>query len=229
MFPESPSLYPKDRSGRHNRALIRGFASYWTDRPFFRVTTGLIPGVVWQTSFGADRAELIGHKLNAAKLAKKTPQNLSSLDLHFSILEPQFAESKEGWIFATDKPSLADIALWYQLRWGIDIAAGKGIYNLTGGGTTDQAKDVTGSVFNEERYPRLWRWFHAFEKHIESLPTMLKDCSEDEAVNILKGYKGENMDLLLTPANPHWDLDGQNGLVSGAKVSVVPDDTGRNK
>lgn len=229
FFPETSSLYPKDRSGRNNRALIRGFASYWTDRPFFRVTTGLIPGVVWETSFGLDRAELIGHKLNAAKLAKKTPQNLSSLDLHFSILEPQFAGSKNGWIFATDNPSLADIALWYQLRWGIDIAAGKGIYNLTGGGTTDQAKDVTGSVFNEQRCPHLWRWFHAFEKHIESLPIMLKDCSEEEAVKILKEYNGEKMDPLRTPAAPHRDLDVQNGLITRAKVSVAPDDIGRNK
>ncbi|RDI88057.1 hypothetical protein Vi05172_g1941 [Venturia inaequalis] len=228
LFPETPSLYPQDRSGRRNRALIRGFASYWTDRPFFRVTTGLISGVVWQTSFGADRAELIGHKLNAAKLAKKTPQNLSSLDLHLSILEPQFAETKEGWIFATDRPSLADISLWYQLRWGIDIAAGKGIYNLTGGGTTDQMKDVTGSVFNEKRYPHLWRWFHAFEKHIQALPTMLKDCSEDEATRFLNEYKGDKMEILQTPATPHWNLDGQNGLVTGAKVSVAPDDTGRN-
>lgn len=227
FFPENLSLYPKDRSGRNNRALIRGFASYWTDRPFFRVTTGLIPGVVWETSFGVDRAELIGHKLNAAKLANKTPQNLSSLDLHFSILEPQFAEG--GWIFATDKPSLADIALWYQLRWGIDIAAGKGINNLTGGGTRDQSKDVTGSVFNEKRYPHLWRWFYAFEKHIESLPVMLKDCSEAEAAKILEEYRGEKMDFLRTPATPHWDLDSQNGLVTGVKVSVAPDDTGRNK
>ncbi|QDS77297.1 hypothetical protein FKW77_004454 [Venturia effusa] len=224
--PASPSLYPKDRNGRNNRALIRGFASYWTDRPFFRVTTGLIPGAVWETSFGDDRAELIGHRLNAAKLAKKTPQNLSSLDLHLSILEPQFAEG--GWIFATDQPSLADIALWYQLRWGIDIAAGKGIYNLTGGRTEDDFKDVTGSVFNEKRYSHLWRWFNAFEKYVEGLPVMLKDCSEDEATRILKEYNGEKMAFLQSPASPHWDLDGQNGLVAGAKVSVVPDDTGRN-
>ncbi|TID18907.1 hypothetical protein E6O75_ATG06028 [Venturia nashicola] len=228
FFPGTPSLYPKDRSGRNNRALIRGFASYWTDRPFFRVTTGLIPGVVWQTSFGVDRAELIGHKLNAAKLAKKTPQNLSSLDLHLSILESQFAESKGGWIFATDKPSLADVALWYQLRWGIDIAAGNGINNLTGGGTADRGEDGTGSVFNEKRYPYLWRWFHAFEKYIESLPIMLKDCSEYEATKMLKEYEGDKMELLRTPASPHLDLDGQNGLVAGAKVSVAPDDTGRN-
>lgn len=229
FFPDRPSFYPKDRDGRNNRALIRGFASYWTDRPFFRITTGLIPAVVWTTSFGVDRAELIGHKLDAEKLAKKTPQNLSSLDLQLSLLEPQFAESEKSWVFATDNPSLADIALWYQLKWGIDIAAGKGIYNLTGGGIADQFKDSTSLVFNEKRYPYLWRWFNSFENHMEGLPIMQKDCSEDEAVIILKEYNGKMMDLLTTPAPPHWDLDGQNGLVPGVKVSIAPDDTGRNK
>jgi glutathione S-transferase len=229
FFPQAPSLYPKDRSGRSNRALVRGFASHWTDRAFFRVTTGLIPGVVWETSFGVDRAQLIGHKLDAGKLAKKTPLNLSNLDLHLSILEPQVGEAEGGWIFGTEGPSLADIALWYQLKWGIDIAAGRGIANLTSGGTTDLSKDVTGSVFNEKRYPNLWRWFHAFETHMEGLPVVQKQCSEDEAARILKGYRGEKMDFLWTPATPHWDLDGQNGLITGVKVSVAPDDTGRNK
>lgn len=229
FFPESSTLYPKDGSGRNNRALVRGFASYWTDRPLFRVTTGLIPGAVWKTSFGVDRAGLIGHKLDAEKLAKKTTSNLSGLDLHLSVLEPQFANVNGGWIFATKSPSLADIALWYQLRWGIDMANGKGIYNLTGGGTADQSNDVTSSIFNEKRYPNLWRWFHAFEKNVEGLPVVKKDCSEDEAAKILKEYKGGKMNLLQTPAAPHRDLDSKIGLAAGIKVSVAPDDTGRNK
>jgi hypothetical protein len=85
-------------SSRTNRAIIRGFASYWTDvsarissrlnsisheqRPFFRVTTGLIPSSVWRTHFGIDRSGLIGHKLDPNKLEAKIPRNLSSLDLH---------------------------------------------------------------------------------------------------------------------------------------------------
>ena len=93
-----PSIYPLAADGRTNRAIIRGFASYWTDvgacissrlnsisheqRPFFRVTTGLIPSSVWRTHFGIDRSGLIGHKLDPNKLEAKIPRNLSSLDLH---------------------------------------------------------------------------------------------------------------------------------------------------
>jgi len=95
---DHPSIYPLAADGRTNRAIIRGFASYWTDvsacissrpslisheqRPFFRVTTGLIPSSVWHTRFGTDRAGLIGHKLNPDKLEAKIPRNLSGLDLH---------------------------------------------------------------------------------------------------------------------------------------------------
>jgi glutathione S-transferase len=231
FFPEGSSLYPKGKDGRTNRALIRGFASYWTDRPFFRVTTGLIPGAVWKTSFGEDRASLIGHNLDAEKLAKKTPRNLSALDLHLSILEPQVADTSKdgGWIFATERPSAADVALWYQLAWGRDIAAGRGIYNLTGGRTEDKSTDVTDIVFNPTRYPNLWRWYHAFETFVEDLPVVERDCSEREAEEVLKGYQGDKMAILQTAATPLWELDRRNELITGVKVSVAPDDTGRDK
>jgi hypothetical protein len=94
------SLYPKTADGRDYRPIIRGFASYWTDvcqpsrfnclwscaddnvqRPFFRATTGLIPQAVWNTSFGVDRANLIGHQLDAEKLGAKVPRNKSNLDM----------------------------------------------------------------------------------------------------------------------------------------------------
>jgi hypothetical protein len=71
FFPEGEgyqSLYPIAADGRTYRPLIRGFGSFWTDRPLFRATTGLIPAAVWRTSFGQDRAGLIGHVLDADKL-----------------------------------------------------------------------------------------------------------------------------------------------------------------
>ena len=57
-----------------------------------------------------------------------------------SLLEPQLRQGVDAdspWIFSTPTPSLVDLALTYQLRWAIDIAAGRGIYNLTAGGTSD--------------------------------------------------------------------------------------------
>jgi glutathione S-transferase len=236
FFPPSAgyaSLYPPAADWRTYRPLIRGFASYWTDRPLFRVTTGLIPGSVWRTSFGVDRAGLIGHKLDPEKLEKKIPLNLSGLDLQLSLLEPLFRNKTGPWIFSTKTPSAADIALYYQLKWGNDIAAGRYIANLTGGGTSDTDTDGTTSVFNPKRYPGLSKWFAAFTQYIDGLPIVESTIGDEEGLEILK--RGTNaavrsdIPLLPTPAPSHLELDSENGLKMGIKVSVFPDDTGRNE
>jgi hypothetical protein len=51
------------------------------------------------------------------------------------------------------------------------------------------------------------------------------------ALQRLKDYRPvkRNSLLLPTPAKPHLDLDRKNGLVPGVKVSVAPDDTGRDE
>ena len=80
FFPESEgyqTLYPKAADGRNYRPMIRGFASYWTDRPLFRVACGLMPASIWRSQFGRDREGLIGHKIDADKLERKQPEMLS--------------------------------------------------------------------------------------------------------------------------------------------------------
>lgn len=226
------SLYPPAADGRTYKSLIRGFASYWTDRPLFRVTTGLIPGRVWKTRFGQDRSNLIGHKLDAEKLEKKIPENLSGLDLQLSVLEPLFAETdaQRPWIFSTKKPSLADVALFYQLDWGNNIAAGRGTENLTGGTTYDETNSRGAApVFNAERYPNLCRWFDAVRSYLNGLPNVETRMREpDSALRKIRDFGMlDTIPLLPTPVSQHVELDGGNGLVKGAEVSVAPDDTGR--
>lgn len=199
-------------------------------KPFFRTTTGLIPSSVWFSHFGTDRSQLIGHKLNPVKLEAKIPQNLANLDLHLCMLEPTFRSGT--WAFPTATPSLADISLYYQLRWGIDIAAGKGINNLTGGETEDTNINVTEAVFNEKRYPGLWRWFHAFEGYLQSLPrsetvVAVEDMRWKEALS-QTSLRSDSTLLVPAAAEQHPSLDAIRGLVPGVTVSVAPDDTGRD-
>ncbi|KAH8719159.1 hypothetical protein GQ44DRAFT_623977 [Phaeosphaeriaceae sp. PMI808] len=212
------------------KGLVRGFASFWTDKPFFRTTTGLIPPSVWSSPFGADRSQLIGHTLDASKLGAKIPQNLAALDTHLSLLEPTFRSGT--WAIPTKTPSLADVSLFYQLRWGIDIAAGRGIYNLSGGGASDGGEDVVGKVFNKERYPGLWKWFHAFEDYMATLPDQETVLANDDTRWIASlrdtATMGEDSLLVPTVVEQHASLDAQRDLVKGASVSIVPDDTGRD-
>ncbi|KAF2765645.1 hypothetical protein EJ03DRAFT_205175 [Teratosphaeria nubilosa] len=234
FFPASEgfqSLYPTAADGRNYRPMIRGFASYWTDRPLFRVTTGLIPASVWRTSFGQDRAGLIGHKLDPDKLEKKVPANLMSLDMQLSILEPLFDNRNTPWIFSTRSPSLADISVYYQLSWGSDIAAGRLINNLTGGGTEDTNTAGAEAVFNAKRYPALYTWYRTFQRYIDNLLDV-EDKYPDFA-QVLEQIKrspvlGRRSLLLPTPRSVHAALATKIGLREGVTVSVAPDDTGRD-
>ena len=245
-FPESEgygTVYPAvagSGGSRRNRSLMRGFASWWIDRPFFRVTTGLIPSSVWRTRFGVDRAGLIGHVLDADKLEKKVPRNLAALDLQLGLFEGWLAEGKgegKGWLFETETPSLADVALYYQLEWGKDIARGVGIGDLTGGGTQDTETEGAASVFNSERYPDLWAWFHRMKDHIAGLPTVENKIEKGDEVAIkkaiesLKGYPKLGAECMIkTPGGQHVELDAKTGLIvgQGLKVSIAPDDTGKD-
>ena len=118
------------------------------------------------------------------------------------------------------------------MDWARAISAGRGIHNLTGGGTADTHHDIIGQVFNAERYPNIWAWFHRFGEFTETLwSTETRITSNVEQV--LKEYLISSSEssaplLLASPRDAHTRLDAQTGLQPGIDVSVAPDDTGRD-
>lgn len=236
FFPQSEgfqSLYPAAQDGRTYRSLIRGFASYWTDRPLFRVTTGLMPASIWRSSFGVDRAQLIGHKLDPEKLEKKLPENLARLDLQLSLFEPLFAETDGPWIFSTSSPSLADISVYYQLLWGEEISSGRYSNNISEGELRDEnTGEIMAQVFNAQRYPGVHAWYRRMRAYFDELPAVEdKKTSVESVLEQMKKSPALGSKSLLLPTlrSSHADLDAKTGLQDGAQVSIVPDDTGREE
>jgi glutathione S-transferase len=235
FFPESEgyqSLYPLAADGRNYRPMMRGFASYWTDRPIFRVACGLMPASIWRSAFGRDREGLIGHKIDADKLEKKIPENLSKLDLHLSILEPMFDDGTGSFIFSTESPSLADISLYYELKWGEQVGSGSYTEHITAGETSDAELEGAAPVLNAQRYPGVYKWYKTIERYFENLPSTEERSEKFE--DVLKQIKGSptlgRKSLLLpTPRSTHLELDKKCGLEEGALVSIAPDDTGRDE
>lgn len=139
--------------------------------------------------------------------------------------------STNKWLLPTEKPSLADISFYYQLKWGTDIAKGKGVYNLTGGNVGEDGEPVTDAVFNSERYPAVYAWFRRFGSYISTLPdleTVIEPGSTKEWKSAIQDLEGEEgLGLIPAAAAPNSALDGKMALVEGTLVSVVPDDTGR--
>lgn len=214
--------------------MIRGFASYWTDRPLFRIACGLMPASIWRSAFGRDREGLIGHPIDADKLEKKIPENLSKLDMQLSMLEPMFDNEDEGsWIFSTSAPSLADVSLYYELNWAQMVASGKGTEHLTQNETRDGELEGVSPVFNAQRYPRLYAWYRMMERYFEALSNVETEAAKDFN-EVLKSMKespalGKKSLLLPTPRSTLADLDRKCGLTEGAVISIAPDDTGRDE
>lgn len=225
-----PSLYPSATDGRDYRPLARGFVSYWTDLPIYRVVVGLMPASVWRSKFGRDRENLVGHKIDAERLGAKVPMFKSKLDMHFSMLEPLF-QPKSDWIFNTKEPSLADIALYEHLAWGDDLASGRGLYNLSGGELQNTNAEGIDFALNERRYPGLTSWFKRFRSLIDNLP--LTETKPSDTADILENIQQleEPVDapnLLPTPAPSFSELDEHNGLRLGSLVTVYPDIMGKD-
>lgn len=244
--PSRPSIYPPSPVfGSSYRPLARGFASYWIDRPFFRVTTGLIPAEVWRTSFGVDRAGLIGHPLDADKLERKLPRNLAGMEMHLSMLEPTFHPvpgdgDRPLFIFRTATPSLADVAFYYQLKWSREISSGSLIADLTGAEHADIPRLVgLEEIFTPARYPGIWAWYRSMQTALGDLDdpqVMLRRIPKDDLTSIsatLQTLSRSDLphDIPMALPTPNaWAaaLDSRSGLTLGREVVVAPDDTGRD-
>ena len=191
-----------------------------------------MPASIWASAFGRDREGLIGHPIDAVKLGKKIPENLAKLDMQLSMLEPLFDHGEKSFIFSTDAPSLADISLYYELKWGEDIAAGKYTEGITVGEATDGELEGAAPVLNAQRYPGLYRWYKMVGLYFDNLASTEQTCDDfDGVVKKMKGSPalGPKSLLLPTPRLTHTELDKKCGLTEGALVSIAPDDTGRDE
>ena len=100
------------------------------------------------------------------------------------------------------RPIFAGKARWIS-TFRCEMAQGKGIYNLTGGGTQDTTgKEGAESVFNKDRYPATYLWFERFKIHMERMQRVEKKISEAEAEKILAGTPDTGPKVLPTPAKP---------------------------
>ena len=124
------------------------------------------------------------------------------------------------------------MSFFYQLDWVKDMAAGRGIANLTGGETADTDTDGANAVLNRTRYPAMQRWYDAMKEYLANLPDLETETTDPSVVlQQMKQYEPPATASLPLPttAVPHTDLNHQLGLQPGVTVSVAPDDTGRDE
>jgi len=174
------------------------------------------------------------------RLEAKIPKNMASLERDLSILEPLFAENEkdgEKWMLRTPTPGAADVNLYFMFKWGRDIARGVGVNNLTGGELPEMTLEGIEGLFNETRFPGIWRWFENVEDYWRGLSEVeakrFEDEDEEGVRQVLETMNSasrlEDDIPMLTTSQP-WNeaLDAISGLFVGQRVLVAPDDTGRD-
>lgn len=165
---------------------------------------------------------------------------MASLERDLSILEPLFQENAqdgEKWMLRTPTPGAADINLFFMFKWGRDIARGVGVNDLTGGELPEMALEGIEKLFNETRFPGIWKWYQNVENHWASLPEVeeriIEDGDQSSVNDVLQspnisGKADSDIPMLPTPQPWNSALDDRSGLTIGQEVSVAPDDTGRD-
>lgn len=85
-------------------------------------------------------------------------------------------------------------------------------------------------MFNDSRYPALHAWFARMTAYMAALPSVETIATDPGTpLTAMKDWTGVERELIPTPASQHMDLDEKNGLMAGVRVSVAPDDTGRDE
>jgi hypothetical protein len=165
---------------------------------------------------------------------------MASLERDLSILEPLFQENAqdgEKWMLRTATPGVADINLYFMFKWGREIARGVGVNNLTGGELPEMVLEGIENLFNEARFPGVWKWYHNVEDYWGGLPEVEERIIEDgdhsgakQILQKLNTTSEVNSDIPMLPTPQPWNsaLDARSGLTLGQEVSVAPDDTGRD-
>jgi hypothetical protein len=165
---------------------------------------------------------------------------MASLERDLSILEPLFAQNDadgEKWMLRTPTPGAADVNLYFMFKWGRDIAKGVGVNNLTGGELPEMSLDGIENLFTEERFPGIWRWYESVEEYWNGLPEVESKVIEDgdergvkKVLEELGVFEKGKVVIPVLPTPQPWNkyLDEKSGLTVGQKVSVAPDDTGRD-
>lgn len=197
-----------------------------------------MPSSVWRSQFGRDRASLIGHPLDPAKLDNKIPEMMSKLDLWMSMLESLLAERGQGaaagdFVLGTDAPGMLDVTMFFILRWGRETALGKGVNDLTAGEVPDGGEPGCEELF--ARYPLLSAWFDSMVAYFDALPLTERRIEKVDqrgiqgvVDEIAQAQMQEEIPMLPTPAGRNLELDEKRGLILGKKVSIAPSDTGMN-
>ncbi|KAJ6500618.1 hypothetical protein C8R45DRAFT_1122839 [Mycena sanguinolenta] len=209
-FPKSQgygTIFPNNKHGAGaDTGLIKAFSKYWPDTALFPLAPVHLPWERFPPGFIEDRSTLRDAPIRVEAMVAQRGKSLSMLSTHLALVEEQLADDRE-WLFDTELPSLADIAVHNVYGW---LKSFRGVESL----------------FDASTFPKSLKWLARLTAYLgrlrQKFPQVPKITGKDAAARITAA-SFEPYDVVGFDEREGARL----GLKTGDEVSITSDDTGR--
>ncbi|KAG7096997.1 hypothetical protein E1B28_004392 [Marasmius oreades] len=207
-FPPSTGIYgsifpPKKHGGSADTGLVKAFAKHYADFTLFPLAPAFIPWDKIPRTFIEDRSSLRGHPIDVEGMIASRGKSLSLLSAQLALIEEQLKDGRE-WLFDTELPSLADVAVHFVFDWL-------------------RSFPNAGPLFNETKYPNSLKW-------LARLSQTLARAKEEYNPQRIDGADAAKS-IASAPFEPYDvvgfdDVEGSRlGVKAGQTVAIIADDT----
>ncbi|ESK97607.1 glutathione s-transferase [Moniliophthora roreri MCA 2997] len=197
---------PRKNTTSADTGLIKAFAKHYADSTLFPLAPAHLPWEKIPKPFIDDRSSFRGAPINVQGIVASRGKSMSELSAQLALIEEQLKDGRE-WLFDTEAPSLADVAVHFVYSW---LRPMRNAHPL----------------FNEAKFPTALKWLDRLSSRISEAnkKNAPQRISGDEAAKLIASAPFEPYNVVGFDSTEAQRL----GLQSGQTISVTPDDNGRN-
>ncbi|KAK7037545.1 hypothetical protein VNI00_011037 [Paramarasmius palmivorus] len=220
-FPASKSIFPPRKGGgAPDRGLIRAFSKYFGDDAMLPAAVPLVPWEHTDPVLVKDRIKFLGQDIDLAEhMMAKRGKGMADLDAQLALVEEQVEDGRE-WLFDTERPGLADVAVYWVCAWFRGFGTG-----LLDGKDNKYPETLKVSVFISRALMDVnehsWKWFERMKSHLEAEEVrnkVLEEVDSDTAGKEAAAGRFEPYDV----RGFDEQIAKYLGVQKGQAVSVAP-------
>ncbi|KAF8524405.1 hypothetical protein BU17DRAFT_63388 [Hysterangium stoloniferum] len=207
-FPEPTMFPPRKGSGTTDKGLQKAFSQFYADKFLFSLGFHLLPWLKTPKALQEDRMKFVGRTLDYSEMAAHKSHKHSELVSHLTLFEEQLSDGRD-WFLDSSTPGHADVSLHFILTWMRSF------------------RD-TRPVFDSTQFPRTIAWLGRLDDILkekrQALPQIITKISGEEATKEILSGSFNDVSIIGFDEVQMKAL----GLTKGARVSVIPDDSGKD-
>ncbi|CAK5275579.1 unnamed protein product [Mycena citricolor] len=202
------TLFPKGKQGQPpHTGLIKAFAKHWADTVLFSLAPALLNWSKFPAAFVKDRSALSGAPINVQAITASREKAISLLSTQLSLVEEQLSDGRE-WLFDSEGPSLADVSVNFVYAW---VQTFRGVESL----------------FDPSTFPKSLAWLSRMAAYLGHLKKVQPQSAVISGADAAAKIASESFEAYSVVGFDQREAK-RLGLTVGDRVSVAPDDSGRN-